>query len=112
MTTRSDYVLAELRCALLRAKLWEADIESIGKALAAGWISPEQAVEALAERIAEKLAECALNGEPWAISQVADRIGGRVALCLHVAAVCPGDRVTTAEDSEWLPPLAWCRATR
>jgi hypothetical protein len=25
-------------------------------------------------RIAEKLVECALNGEPWAISQVADRI--------------------------------------
>src|SRR5262245_33020807 len=25
--------------------------------------------------IAEKLAECALNGEPWAIAQVADRIG-------------------------------------
>jgi hypothetical protein len=49
MTTRSDYVLAELRCALLRAKLWQADIESIGKALAAGWISPEQAVQALAE---------------------------------------------------------------
>src|SRR5438128_11207572 len=49
MTTRSDYVLAELRCALLRAKLWQADIANIGKALAAGWISPEQAVEALGD---------------------------------------------------------------
>jgi hypothetical protein len=28
-------------------------------------------------RIAEKLAECALKGEPWAISQVADRIDGK-----------------------------------
>ena len=28
-------------------------------------------------RIAEKLAECALNGEPWAISLVADRIDGK-----------------------------------
>ena len=28
-------------------------------------------------RIAEKLVECALNGEPWAISQVADRIDGK-----------------------------------
>ena len=28
-------------------------------------------------RIAEKLAECALNGEPWAIAQVADRIDGK-----------------------------------
>jgi Family of unknown function (DUF5681) len=31
-------------------------------------------------RIAEKLAECALNGEPWAIAQVADRIDGKAAL--------------------------------
>ena len=31
-------------------------------------------------RIAEKLAECALNGEPWAICQVADRIDGKAAL--------------------------------
>src|SRR5262249_37144542 len=28
-------------------------------------------------RIAEKLVECAMNGEPWAISQVADRIDGK-----------------------------------
>ena len=28
-------------------------------------------------RIAEKLVECALNGEPWAICQVADRIDGK-----------------------------------
>jgi hypothetical protein len=28
-------------------------------------------------RIAEKLTECALNGEPWAIAQVADRIDGK-----------------------------------
>jgi hypothetical protein len=28
-------------------------------------------------RIAEKLAECALNGEAWAIAQVADRIDGK-----------------------------------
>ena len=31
-------------------------------------------------RIAEKLVECALNGEPWAIAQVADRIDGKAAL--------------------------------
>lgn len=47
--SRVDYLLAELRCAALRARLWQADIESIGLALKAGWISPEQAVEALAE---------------------------------------------------------------
>ena len=28
-------------------------------------------------RIAEKLVDCALNGEPWAIAQVADRIDGK-----------------------------------
>ena len=28
-------------------------------------------------RIAEKLTECALNGEPWAIAQVADRLDGK-----------------------------------
>ena len=47
--TRCDYVLAELRAARLRAQLWQADITSIGIALKAGWISPEQAVEALAD---------------------------------------------------------------
>ena len=31
-------------------------------------------------RIAEKLVDCALNGEPWAIAQVADRIDGKAAL--------------------------------
>jgi hypothetical protein len=45
--TRSDYVLAELRAAALRARLWQADIEAIGVALKAGWITPDQAVEAL-----------------------------------------------------------------
>src|SRR5262245_24702301 len=30
-------------------------------------------------RIAEKLAECAMNGEGWAICQVADRLDGRPA---------------------------------
>jgi len=49
MTTRTDYLLQELRCASLRARLQQADINSIGIALKAGWISPEQAVEALAD---------------------------------------------------------------
>jgi hypothetical protein len=47
--TRHEYLLAELRCASLRARLWQADIEAVGVALKAGWISPEQAVEALAD---------------------------------------------------------------
>jgi hypothetical protein len=45
--SRRDYVLAELRCAALRARLWQADIEAIGKALKADWITPERAIEAL-----------------------------------------------------------------
>jgi len=48
--TRLEYLLAELRCAALRARLWQADIEAVGLALKAGWITPEQAVEALDDR--------------------------------------------------------------
>jgi hypothetical protein len=47
MTTRTDYLLAELRCASLRARLWQADLDAVGIALKAGWITPEQAVETL-----------------------------------------------------------------
>jgi hypothetical protein len=45
--TRRDYLFAELRCASLRARLWQADIDAVGAALKAGWITPEQAIEAL-----------------------------------------------------------------
>jgi hypothetical protein len=45
--TRIDYVLAELRCASLRARLWAADIEAVGIALKGGLIHPEQALELL-----------------------------------------------------------------
>lgn len=47
--SRVEYLLAELRCAALRARLQQADIEAVGIALKAGWIGPEQAVEALAD---------------------------------------------------------------
>jgi hypothetical protein len=43
--TRVDYLLAELRCASLRARLWQADIEAVGMALKAGLIDPEQALD-------------------------------------------------------------------
>lgn len=42
-----DYLLAELRCASLRARLWQADIDAVGLALRTGLISPEQALELL-----------------------------------------------------------------
>ena len=44
---RVDYLLAELRCASLRARLWQADIEAVGIALKGGLIEPEQALELL-----------------------------------------------------------------
>jgi hypothetical protein len=39
-----DYLLAELRCALARAKLAALDIECIGIAVKNNIVSPEQAV--------------------------------------------------------------------
>ena len=47
--TRRDYLMAELRCASLRARLWQADIDAVGMALKAGLVSPEQALELLAD---------------------------------------------------------------
>jgi hypothetical protein len=44
-----DYVLAELRCARMRAQLLVKEIEVIGIALRGGVIHPEMAVEMLAE---------------------------------------------------------------
>ena len=41
---RADYLLAELRCAVLRARLMQADIEAVGLALKCNSISPEQAI--------------------------------------------------------------------
>jgi hypothetical protein len=43
----SDYLLAELRCASLRARLLQLDIEAIGIALKGGIIVPEQALALL-----------------------------------------------------------------
>jgi hypothetical protein len=45
--TRHEYLLAELRCAAMRARLWQADIEAVGLALKAGLVEPEQALELL-----------------------------------------------------------------
>jgi hypothetical protein len=46
---RRDYLLAELRCASLRARLAQADIDAVGLALRGGLIEPEQALELLAD---------------------------------------------------------------
>jgi len=46
---RREYLLAELRAAALRARLWQVDIDAVGIALKAGLISPDQAVEHLSD---------------------------------------------------------------
>jgi hypothetical protein len=43
----SDYVLAEIRCAVLRAKLLQNDLTAIGLALKDGFIGADAAVEHL-----------------------------------------------------------------
>jgi hypothetical protein len=45
--SRVDYLLAELRCASLRARLWQGDIDAVGLALRDGLVTPEQALELL-----------------------------------------------------------------
>jgi len=47
---RRAYLLAELRCAALRARLWQLDIDAVGIALKGSLIAPEQALELLADR--------------------------------------------------------------
>ena len=41
------YLLAEFRCAVLRARILQADIEAIGIALKSGLITPDQALALL-----------------------------------------------------------------
>jgi hypothetical protein len=47
MTGRAEYVLAELRCASIRAQLMQADINAVGIALKSSLITPDQAMELL-----------------------------------------------------------------
>jgi hypothetical protein len=47
--TRRDYLIAELRCASLRARLQVHDIDAVSMALKGGLIEPEQALELLAD---------------------------------------------------------------
>jgi hypothetical protein len=46
---RCSYLLQELRCASLRARLWQADIDAVGLALKGGLVTPDQALELLAD---------------------------------------------------------------
>jgi len=47
--SRTEYLLAELRCAAVRARLWVNEIDAIGAALRAGWIDPDEAIAAIAD---------------------------------------------------------------
>jgi hypothetical protein len=60
--TRRDYLMAELRCASLRARLWQADIDAVGMALKAGLVSPEQALELLHDCDCLQLIEPSISG--------------------------------------------------
>jgi hypothetical protein len=60
--TRVDYLVAELRCARLRAQLWAVDIEAIIRALEAGMITAEKAVELVDESDALHLLGTARKG--------------------------------------------------
>ena len=42
---RREYLLAEIRCALIRTKLAQLDIEAVGVALKYGAVSAEQALD-------------------------------------------------------------------
>jgi hypothetical protein len=48
--SRTNYLIAELRAASIRARLWQLDINALGIALKGGLVDPEQAIELLAER--------------------------------------------------------------
>jgi hypothetical protein len=72
--TRRDYLLAELRCASLREQLALADIEAIRLALEGGLITPEQAVELLADCDLFRFIEPAPLTQPDA-PHVADSLG-------------------------------------
>jgi hypothetical protein len=47
MPSRREYLLAELRCATLRARLAQADVDAIGLALRGNLITVEQALDLL-----------------------------------------------------------------
>ena len=45
----TEYLLAELRCAALRARILASDVDAIGVALKNGLVTPDQAVDLLSE---------------------------------------------------------------
>ena len=56
---RRNFLLARLRCASLQMRLAEADLNSVGVGLKAGWVTPAQAWEWLEDLGATPLLEYA-----------------------------------------------------
>jgi hypothetical protein len=61
---RRDYVLAEFRCAVIKARLAELEIQSVGLALKYRLVSPEQAVELFWDSEAVQFLGLELRGAP------------------------------------------------
>lgn len=59
---RRDYILAEFRCALIKAKLAQLDIEAAALALKYNLVTPEQAVELFWDSEAIQFIGLDLNG--------------------------------------------------
>lgn len=60
----TDYLLAELHCAALRARILQADIEAVGLALKGGLISPDQALDLLHDVDALRIVGTPPEAEP------------------------------------------------
>jgi hypothetical protein len=64
LNSQRDYILAEFRCALVKAKLAQLDIESVATALRLNIVTPEQAAALFWESEAIKYLGLKLRGEP------------------------------------------------
>jgi hypothetical protein len=64
INSRRDYILAEFRCVLVKAKLAQLDIESVATALQLNIVTPEQAAALFWESEAIKYLGLKLRGEP------------------------------------------------
>ena len=62
--SRRDYILAEFRCVLIKARLAQLDIESIATALQLNIITPEQAAAIFWDSEAIRYLGLRIGGDP------------------------------------------------
>jgi hypothetical protein len=62
--SRREYILAEFRCALVKAKLAQLDIESVATALQLNIVTPEEAAALFWDSEAIKYLGLELRGAP------------------------------------------------